>query len=131
MARITGKDLYLIFASTVLDTDFQSWEYSDEMNLVEVTAGDDSAAAFAATYTNGKGSYKGLFDTTNGTAQWSAITNGTSGTIIWGPRGTASGYPKYTVPAICQSRTQSIPFAGAIELGFEFQFTAAVTPSTW
>lgn len=130
MARITGKDLALTWNGTDLATDFQSFEVSDEMGLAEITAGDDAAASYAATYTDGKGSYQGLFDATNGTVVWAAVANGTSGTLVWYPRGTTTGYPKYTVTAIVGSRSLSFPFADAVEVSAEFQFTAAVTPGT-
>lgn len=131
MARLTGKNLSLTFGSTDLAADFQSFEVSDEMGLAELTAGDDSAASYAATYTKGKGTWKGLYDETSGTVVWAAVANGTLGTITWGPAGTATGKPKFTVPAIVGNRSQSFPFADKIEVTAEFQFTAAVTPGTF
>ena len=134
MARLAGKNTSLTFGAgspTDLAADFQSWEVSDEMGLAELTAGDDAAASYAATYTKGKGTWKALYDQTAGTVIWAAVANGTSGTLTWGPEGSASGKPKFTVPAIVGSRSMTFPFAEAIEITAEFQFTAAVTPGTF
>lgn len=134
MARLAGKNLSLTFGTgspTDLAADFQTWEISDEMGLAELTAGDDAAASYAATYTKGKGTWKGLYDETSGTVVWAAVANGTSGTLTWGPAGTTTGKPKFTVPAIVANRNMTFPFAEKIEVTAEFQFTAAVTPGTF
>lgn len=135
MARITGKDLHITFGSTVLSTDFQSFEVSDEMSLAEVTAGDDAVAIYAATYSSGKANFQGLWDAsagaTSGTAVWAAVNNGTEGTLVWSPRGTTTTYPKYTATAIVGSRSQTFPFDGGVEISAEFQLTSVITPSVW
>lgn len=135
MARITGKDLYITWNSAVISTDFQSFDVSDEMGLAEVTAGDDAVATFAATYSNGKASFQGLWDATagatSGTAVWAAVANGTEGTLIWSPRGTTATYPKYTATAIVGSREQTFPFDGGVEISAEFQLTSTIALSVW
>lgn len=135
MARITGKDLYIAFGSMDLSTDFQTFDDSEEGKLVEVTAGDDANASYATTYKDGKASYKGLYDGAtgagSGSAQWAAVAPHSSGTLTWGPKGTATGSPKFTVPVLVATRSASHPYAGAIEISVEFQFNGAVSPTTW
>ena len=131
MARLSGKDLYLTFGSTVLDTDYQSFDPSEEGKQVEITAGDDANATYTATYKDGKASYKGLYDSSSGSTIWAAVAPNTSGTLTWGPRGTATGYQKHVVPAIVSSRAASYPFDGKIEISIEFQYNGAVTDTTF
>lgn len=135
MARITGKDLYVSFGSMDLSTDFQELSTSEEANLVEVTAGDDADATYATSYKSGSASFKALYDGAtgagSGSAQWAACAPASSGTLTWGPKGTASGYPKFTAPALVAKRDAAYPFAGAIEMTVDFTLNGAVTPSTW
>lgn len=131
MARITGKSLYLTFGSTVLSTDYQTLDVSDDANLVSVVAGPDTVETFATTYTSATASYKGLYDATNGPTIEAAVVPNTAGTLTWSPQGTASGKEKRSATAIVKSLKPSYPFAGAIELSVEFQLNSAITLSTW
>jgi len=135
MARITGKDLYLTFGSLVLSTDFQSFEPDEQGNLVEVTAGDDADATYAANYKSGKASFEALYDATagatSGTAVWAGVAPLTEGTLTWSPLGTASGKPKYAVNSFVESRKNPINFKDAMAINVEFRYNGAVTPSTW
>lgn len=131
MARPTGKNTSVVFGSTNMSADFQSWNVKDSMGLAEVTAGDDAAAVYASTYTKGGASWKGLFDDTSGTVLWAAVANGTEGTLTWGPLGTATGKPKYTVLAMVENREMNHPYADGIEITVDFVFQAAVTPGTF
>lgn len=131
MARITGKSLYLTFGSTVLSTDFQTLDVSDNANLVSIVAGNDTVETFATTYTSATASYKGLYDATNGPTIEAAVVPNTAGTLTWSPQGTATGKEKRTATAIVNTKSTSNPFDGAIELNVEFQINSAITLSTW
>lgn len=135
MARITGKDLYIAFGSMDMSTDFQEFETSEEGKLVEVTAGDDANASYATTYKDGSASYKALYDgatgAASGSAVFAAVAPHSSGTLTWGPKGTASGNPKFTAPVLVSKRDAAHPYAGAMEVSVEFQFNGAVSPTTW
>ena len=131
MARLSGKDLYVLLGSTDLSTDFQSFDPAEEGKQVEVTAGDDANASYAALYKDGKASYKGLYDSANGSTIWNAVAPNTASTLTWGPRGTATGYQKHSVPVLVSNRSASYPFAGVIEISIEFQYNGAVTDTTF
>lgn len=135
MARITGKDLYIAFGSMDMSTDYQQFDTSEEGKLVEVTAGDDANASYATTYKDGSASYTGVYDgatgAASGSAVFAAVAPHSSGTLTWGPKGTASGYPKFTVPVLVTKRETPHSFKDALRIDVEFQFNGAVSPSTW
>lgn len=131
MARITGKDLVLSFASSTLSTDFQTLDIDNTANLVSVVAGSDAVETFATTYTAGTASYKGLYDATNGKTLYTAVASNTTGTLTWSPQGTTTGKEKYSAIAIVNGRHGSYPFDGAIEISIEFQLNSAITDTTW
>lgn len=131
MARLSGKDLYVSFAGTDISGDFRTLEINQEGIQEDITAGDDAANQYVAIRKDGNASFEALYDATNGTAHWAIMDVNTAGTLEWGEQGTASGKPKGTVIALVSSRSKSIPYDGAMELSFEFQFNGAVTDASY
>lgn len=124
--RITGKSAVITFNGTDISADYRSFDVSEEVKLVDLTAGDDDAAVYGLAVKDGKASYKGLYDSGTFTTVWGAVASGTEGDLVWYPEGNTTGKPYYTVNAIVQSRSKSIPFDGAVEISVEFQFSGEI-----
>jgi len=130
MAGITGKDLYLDFGGVVLDTDYRSFSESEEIGLVDQSAGSDTARTYLTTLEDGTASATIVIQAGN-TATWVAVDIGTDGTLTWAPEGTTAGKPKHTVWAIVQSREKSMEYADLVVADIAWQFSGAVADSTY
>ena len=122
MAGITGTNLYLKFGSTVLDTDYRSFSAGEEMNLVDESAGSDTARSYLTTLKDGTASATIVIQAGD-TGTWAALTPGTSGTLEWGQEGTAATKPKHTVTAIVSSREMSMEYAYLVVADIEWQIS--------
>ena len=130
--RITGQNLYVTFGGTVLTGDQTSLSISDENAVAEATAGADTYNHFISlARRNSTVDYEAMYDGST-TTVWAAIQPGASGTLIVGPKGTASGYPKWTwANAIITTREVEFPFDDAVTVTASFQNDALVTEATW
>ena len=130
--RISGKDLYATFGAVVISGDFTSVSVSQEGELVDVTAGAETFHYFLSlARTNGSMDIESFYDGGTETV-WDAVVPNAAGTLIVAPKGTAAGSPKWTVNrALVQTRNVALPFDGATTYTATFQFSAAVTESTW
>jgi len=116
--------LYLKFGSTVLDTDYRSFSAGEEMNLVDESAGSDTARSYLTTLKDGTASATIVIQAGD-TGTWAALTPGTSGTLEWGQEGTAATKPKHTVNAIISSREMSMEYADLVVADIEWQISDA------
>ena len=136
-ARITGKDLYVEFDSVDLSGDFRGFDTTEEIGTVDLTAGDDTGKCYGTLHTDGKATFTSLYTSTAGagagSAAWAAVVPGTEGSLVWGERGTTTGYPRHHVTAFVISRARTHPYDGALESTVEFQFndSSAVTDGLW
>jgi hypothetical protein len=131
MAEQTGASLYLTFGTTVLSSDFRTFNESEEVGLVKASAGSDTFESYLTTLHDGTAKVQLVYQSL-GSAVWAAVKEGTSGTLIWAPEGTATGKPKHTVnTAIVKSRSKDIPYENLIVLNVDFQFSAAVTDGVY
>ena len=132
MAEFTGKNLYITFGGTVIDTDFRSFDKSHEIGLVDASAGADTARTYLTTLEDGTASLSCLVQTDDVGAtdipQVCAV--GTEGSLIWCPEGNTSGDKKYTVNAIVQNNDASYPYDDIVVYTVNFQFSGEVTEST-
>jgi len=128
----TGTNTYLKFASTVLSTNYRSFSFSDEMGLVDQSAGSDSGSTFLTTLRNGTMNAS-IKHKAGDTAVWAAIAPGSEGTLEWGEEGTAAGKPKHTVYAIIQNRKQGASYNDLIVVDLTFQLSddSGVSDSTY
>lgn len=128
----TGTNLYAIFASTVLSTNYRSYQTTDEMGLVDQSAGSDTGSTYLTTLRDGSSTFTVKHKAAD-TAFWAALTPGTEGTLEWGEEGTAAGKPKHSVNAIIQRRQQSAEYNGLIVMDLMFQHsdTSGVTDGTY
>lgn len=133
MSDFTGKNLYISFAGTVIDTDYRSFNTSEEIGLVDASAGSDTARTYITTLEDGTAELNTLAQTgdTGATDIPTLCGIGTSGSLIWGPEGNTTGMIKYTVNAIVQSIASPHTYDGLVEYNVSFQFSGAVTKSTF
>lgn len=132
MTEYTGKNLYVKFGSTVLSSRFKSYNESDEAGMVDKSAGADTRRTYLATLADG-GATMELLQESLGTALWAAIAPGTEGTLEWGPEGTASGKPKYTVDAIIKSRKRNLVHDDVVKVTIDIVYNTGtgVTSATY
>ncbi|MCC7210133.1 MAG: hypothetical protein IT323_22710 [Anaerolineae bacterium] len=133
MAEYTGTAMYMTFAGTTIHADYREFSASEEIDLVDASAGADVAKTYLTALEDGTASLT-LLDQTGGTAataMWQLMDKGTSGTLIWAPEGTATGKPKHTVVAIVSSRERKVPYDDVVELTFEFQFSGVVADAVY
>ena len=126
----TGKNLYFKFGTTVLTSRFKSMEPSEEIGLLDSSAGSDTARTKVTTLEDGAISFEFLMEAA-GSAEWDACAKGTFGTCEWGEEGTASGKPKHTVYAVVKSRKKSIVHDDIVKASVEFEFSGALSDTNY
>ncbi len=132
MAEYTGSAMYVKFGSTVLSSRYKSWEETQEAGLAEASAGSDTLRTYLSTLDDGSATLE-LLEASVGTALFNAVAPRTSGTLEWGPEGTTTGKPKYTVVALVKSRKRTVVHDDVTKLSLEFQFNSStgVTAATY
>jgi hypothetical protein len=132
MTRYLGKNLdvkWIDGSGTITISGNQTaFDYTPSIALVDQTAGADTNKTYLTSVKDGKASLSALFHggtVTGGTVTTSRLAEGTEGTLIWSPEGTASGKPKYTIPAISTGAAFSYPFDNKVEFKAEFQQNGA------
>jgi len=130
VAEHTGAALYLKFGSTVLSTDYRTFDSDEAQNLVDASAGADTYKTFLATLTEASAKAN-LVSQTGGTVLWAAVAPGTSGTLEWGEEGTASTKPKHTALAVVEKRAKSVPYDGLVVIAVDWKFQGTVTDSAY
>jgi hypothetical protein len=135
MGRYTGKDLYIQWAysggTIVLNTDYRSLTTSEETDTEDASAGADTHKSYKPTLADTTIELELLDNTSNSSAFWGALTPQTEGTLTWGPHGTATGKPKYSVPALVNSREREFPYDGMVTITVEFQAQSWISEATW
>jgi hypothetical protein len=132
MAGYVGKDLYLSFDGTVLDTDFRSFNPSEEIGLVDQSAGADTGSTWLTTLITGTAAAAFVLQAAD-TATWGVLTPGSEGTLEWGEEGTASGKPRHYINAIVVSREKTIDYGDVVICNSTFRYSAqtGVTDTTY
>lgn len=130
MAGITGTALYLAFDGTVLDTDYRSFGPGEEIGTVDQSAGSDANRTYLTTLKDGSADSTIVVQSAD-TATWGALALGTEGTLEWGEEGTASGKQRHYVNAIVTGRAKTIEYADLIVADISWQYSGAVTDTTY
>jgi hypothetical protein len=129
VAKLTGKNLYIAFGSTVLSAAQRSLSITEEQETADVTAGADTYRNFANTVRMIEAEAELVYqDGTAGSAILAALTLGAEGTLVWGPEGNTTGLPRKGFLARVVNVSQDIPFDDAITitLGWQMAGTALV-----
>lgn len=92
---------------------------------IDATAGSDANRQYLPSFVDYAPSWQGVAqDGTSGTIFAQALKAGINGTLIYGPQGTATGAPKYTVPAFSLGLVTDSPYADVTTWACEWQVTA-------
>jgi hypothetical protein len=132
MTAYTGTNLYVAFGGTALQADYRSFEPEEEMGVEDGSAGSDAARTYKTTLKDGNASMTlRSIAGTAGTAKWVNLAVGTEATLEWGPYGTATNSIKGSVNAILNNRSAPVEYDQVAEWSYEWQFSGAVTYSTY
>jgi len=128
----TGTAAYIVFGSTTLNTYYRTASPSEEIDLVEKSAGADANKTYLTALKDGSADFELVMPAgTAGTALWGAVAPGTSGTLEWAPRGTTATYARHYVTAIVKNRGQPLTYNDLSTISVSFQFNSAVTDGTY
>ncbi len=130
MTGFVGKNLYLKFGSTVLNTDFRAFSESEEMGIIDESAGADVGRSYLTTLYDGTGTGQIVIQSAD-TTTWGALARGTEGTLEWGEEGTAAGKARHYVNAIVTSRAKTMDYADLVVGNIAWQFNGAITDTTY
>ena len=132
MAGVTGSALYLAFGSgtTVLDTDYRNMSPDESIGLVDQSAGADADKTFLTTLKEGSASATIVIQAAD-TTTWGALVPGSEGTLEWAEEGTAATKPRHYVNAIVKRRRKAVQYADLLVADVEWQFSGAVTDTTY
>ena len=110
-----GKDAYIKFGSTELQTEFRTFTWGETKAFVDGSSGSDTHVRHLSTLTDMNLTLEMVgLEGTAGTAAWAALAPGTSGTLEYGPDGTATGMPKRVVLAEVEGREESTPYTDVV-----------------
>ena len=129
MARYSGRDLYLSYDGTVIDT-VRSVTWSDEADDIDATAAGDSRKFYLAGLIDGSLDVEAL-DQNDNSNVFNALAPQNVGTAIWGPNGTASGEKKFTAAAVVISREVEAPYDDVVTITSTIRLNELPTASTW
>ena len=131
-AGIIGKNLYLCFGSTVLDTDYRAFGESETGEVVDISAGSDTYKTYLTTLADGTATATIMLQSgTAFTAVWEALKPLTEGTLTWAPEGTATSQQKHTVNSFITKREKAMEFADIVVCDIGWQFSGSVTDGTY
>jgi hypothetical protein len=132
VAEFTGKNLALTFGGTTLTGNHRTFTGTEEVGLVDASAGSDAARTYLPTLTDGKGTLEVLGDdSAGGPTWWAAVVPGATGSLVWGEKGSTAGFPKHTVNAVVSSRKKDAPYDDLVVYTVEFQYSGTVADGTY
>ena len=130
MGAVSGSPLFLKFGTNVLDTDFRAFTSTESGGLVDASAGTDANRTYLTTLKDGTATAT-LVIQSNDAAGWLAVVAGTKGTLQWAEEGSSTGEQFYHVQAYVTERRKTMSYADLIVADVSWQFTSAVTASTY
>ena len=133
MAVLTGAGAFIrwitIEGTTVLSTDFRTFDKENTARSVSKAAGADTYDTFLPTLKDG--SISGTFLHDGGTAFWVTLEAGKSGTLVWGEAGTANDAPKHTQGHFIERSRLSTKFDDVEIWDLSFKPTTVRTVDKW
>lgn len=132
MAAVAGSALFLQFgdASNILDTDFRAFSVTETGGVVDGSAGADTSRTYLTTLKDGTATATIIIQTADA-AGWLIVVPGTRGTLLWSEEGSSTGGPFNHVQAFVTERRKSASYADLVVADVTWQFTSAVTASTY
>lgn len=137
MPAYTGSALYCTWVSAspagtvTLNTDYQTLTYTPTIDLIETTAGADTAKEYIIGMKDGAVAYSGIHQAAGGTTDVAKLVEGTQGTLTIAPEGTAATKLKIIVPAMSQGITWSWAYNDKVIMNINWIQTAARTDTVY
>jgi len=121
MPKISGKNLYVAFGSTVLSSTQRSFDVTEVLEQADSTAGADEYRNFVNTVKSIEATMEIVMsDGTAGSALRAAIYNGAQGTLVWGAEGNATGRPRKGFYATVVDASESYPYDDVVVMKTKF-----------
>lgn len=130
MAEYTGKNLYLLWSGTAINSDYRSFSPSETIGTVDASAGSDAAVTKLTTLKDGSASLD-MVAPAGGTALWAGFEPGTEGTLEWGAEGTATGKPRNYVNAIVTGRDDSHTYNDIVTWSISWEYSGEMTGTSY
>jgi hypothetical protein len=129
---ITGKNAYIAFGGTALNTNFRTFDSDNTMATVDQSAGADVGITRLPTLEDSTFSLE-LKRPAGGTVNWITLQVGAQGTLEYGPEGTATGKPKESVVVLLTGIGITNPYADIVldTYSFEQDDNTGVTYSSY
>jgi hypothetical protein len=133
MGNFMGSAMYLAWVwsggTAQLETKFRNFSWQPTTEWVDASGGSDSFEVMLPGI--GRGSdipYTCVMrDSAEGTALLAAVAKRNAGTLIYGPAGTATGQPKFTIPAVSGGPAIDQPYDDVVILTVNFRQNAVET----
>ena len=133
MANFMGSAMYLAWVwsggTIQLETKFRSFSWQPTTEWVDASGGSDAFEVMLAGI--GRGSdipyTRVMPDGADGTALLAAVATRTQGTLLYGPAGTVTGQPKFTIPAVSGGPMIDQPYDDIVTLTVNFRQNAVET----
>jgi hypothetical protein len=129
--RHSGKEVFLSYTPTagseiVLDTDYRNFTYSQELNEIDGTAGDDDWEYMLDSFKRGEATVSILAGLST-----AYLNPGSVGNLIYGPKGSTAGLRKVTIPVKLMNVEETAGYADVVTLDLTFRQTGDATVGTW
>lgn len=135
MPAFSGSALYLAWVwsggTIALHGSFREFSWTPTLSLIDASAGSDSFRQYIAGIGEGGDIGWTAVMQESGTALITALARGTRGTLLYGPEGTATGKPKFIIPAMSKGPAFTQPYDDIVEFKVGFQQTSQETSTTW
>jgi hypothetical protein len=131
MPAFAGNGLYVTWVwsggTVVLNTDYQTFNYTPSIDFYDQTAGNDTTKTRIAGLKDGAAEYKGLMQAGDLPNWGSAFALGNFGTIVFCPEGTAAGKYAGTVPALVSAFPRPVAYNSLVEANVSWLQNGAFT----
>ena len=128
----TGKNAFLQFGTTVLDTDYRSFGETETGGVVDASAGADANRTYLTTLKDGTATGTIVIQAgTAGTLVWAAVAPLTDDTLWWSAEGSGAGTQIHYVWAVVTERRKSMEYADLVIVDLAWQFNSAVTDTKY
>src|SRR5690349_15865129 len=112
MARLVGNSWYGSFKGiSMVAVPFRTFDDGLDEEMAEASGGSDTIRNFVKTLDKIEPSFEWVYDSgTAGTALVAVLEAGQTGTLLWGPRGSATGNPKWGIVCRVVKATPDITY---------------------
>jgi len=131
MAGLTGKNLYIKFGSTVLNTDYRTFGHPRSIDKVDASAGADTFKTYLTTLKDGTISCAIIAQAADTTTRGTLVP-GTGGSLEYGLEGTAAGKQKASYTSVfVENSNISASYNDLIVVDIAWQPNSDITEGTY